>query len=974
MHQKWTLDQLIDQWTILPTEQDFIDRYKTAPNKLGAALLFKFFQIEGRFPRRQNDIPAQAVEFVARQLKIEHTRFAEYNWRGRASLYHRAAIRDHFGFREGTVADADEVVRWLSENILPHEASFEGLKTALRHRYRTLKIEPPTAARIERLARSARQAYGDKFSNQVHNRLSDAMKRKLDNLLERPTDEKGNLVGYSTFATLKRDAGKSSLKNILAEIDKLTQIRAVNLPIDLFDKVPPHVVQLFRDRVISERPREVRRHPDETRYALLTAFCWLRSQEIIDNLVNLFTAIIHRIEKTAEKTADRQLFQDVRRIRGKGQLLGRIAKASIANPNKLVRTTIYPVAGEETLQQLAKELDGDHSYEETMQQAARRSSARHYRRMAPALLKALTFRSNNDDHKPLIEAIQLIQKYVDTNHIYFQEEDTVPLNDVVAPAWRDLVVSMKDDKERVNRISYEICVFQTLRQQLRCRAVWVVGANRYRNPDEDLPADFQEKRDLYYEALQQPQDVESFINRLRQEMVDSLSTLNAGLGKNAWLTLEENRKHPIKLSPLPAQAEPLNIAQLKREIQQRWPMTPLLDMLKEVDLRTGFSDKFQTSAAYERLSPEVIRKRLLLCLYALGTNTGYERVSNEATMDALRHIRRRYINKDHLRAAIATVINATFEIRLPHIWGEATTACAADSKKFAAWDQNLLTEWHVRYRGPGIMVYWHLDKKAACIHSQVKSCSSSEVAAMIEGVLHHCTEMSVDKSYVDSHGQSTIGFAFCYLLGFQLLPRLKPIHKQRLYVPYKGAGGDLDNLKSILTRPIRWDVIEPQYNEMIKFATALRLGTAEADSILRRFTKHGIQHPTYKALLELGKAVKTVYLAQYLHSMELRREVHEGLNVVENWNSANSFIFYGRSSEISTNNRQAQEISVLSMHLLQACMVYVNTLMIQRVLLEPDWMSRMQKEDLRALSPLIYAHVNPYGRFDLDMNTRLAID
>ena len=155
MHQKWTLDQLIDQWTILPTEQDFIDRYKTAPNKLGAALLFKYFQIEGRFPRRQNDVPVQAVEFVARQLKIEHTRFAEYNWRGRASHYHRAAIRDHFGFREGTVADADEVVLWLSENILPHEASFEGLKTALRHRYRILKIEPPTAARIERLARSA---------------------------------------------------------------------------------------------------------------------------------------------------------------------------------------------------------------------------------------------------------------------------------------------------------------------------------------------------------------------------------------------------------------------------------------------------------------------------------------------------------------------------------------------------------------------------------------------------------------------------------------------------------------------------------------------------------------------------------------------------------------------------------------------------------------------------------------------------
>ena len=55
----------------------------------------------------------------------------------------------------------------------------------------------------------------------------------------------------------------------------------------------------------------------------------------------------------------------------------------------------------------------------------------------------------------------------------------------------------------------------------------------------------------------------------------------------------------------------------------------------------------------------------------------------------------------------------------------------------------------------------------------------NEVAAMIEGVIRHCTEMSIDRQYVDSHGQSEVAFAFCHLLGFQLLPRLKAIHLQR---------------------------------------------------------------------------------------------------------------------------------------------------------------------------------------------------
>lgn len=73
----------------------------------------------------------------------------------------------------------------------------------------------------------------------------------------------------------------------------------------------------------------------------------------------------------------------------------------------------------------------------------------------------------------------------------------------------------------------------------------------------------------------------------------------------------------------------------------------------------------------------------------------------------------------------------------------------------------------------------------------------------------------------------------------------------------------------------------------------MKLGTAGPEAILRRFTRAGAMHPTYKALTELGKAIKTIFLCRYLHDESLRREIHEGLNVVENWNSANDFIFYG---------------------------------------------------------------------------------
>ena len=175
-------------------------------------------------------------------------------------------------------------------------------------------------------------------------------------------------------------------------------------------------------------------------------------------------------------------------------------------------------------------------------------------------------------------------------------------------------------------------------------------------------------------------------------------------------------------------------------------------------------------------------------------------------------------------------------------------------------------------------------------------------------------------------------------------------------------------------RSIRWDLIRQQYEPMVKYATALRLGLADPEAILQRFTRANAQHPTYAALCELGKVLRTIFVCEYLHREEVRREIHEGLNVIETWNGTTNFIFFGKGGEISTNNLEAQEISMLALQLLQNSLVYVNTLMIQRVLGSETWRQRMTAEDWRALSPLMHHHINPYGEFKLDLTRRLKLE
>jgi TnpA family transposase len=152
-------------------------------------------------------------------------------------------------------------------------------------------------------------------------------------------------------------------------------------------------------------------------------------------------------------------------------------------------------------------------------------------------------------------------------------------------------------------------------------------------------------------------------------------------------------------------------------------------------------------------------------------------------------------------------------------------------------------------------------------------------------------------------------------------------------------------------KTIDWELIRQQYDQIVKYTTALCLGTAEAEQVLCRFTRGGSKHPTYRAIEELGRAVRTAFICDYLADADLRREIGEGLQVVENWNSANHDLFYGKDGELTCKDKESQEISMLALHLLQSALVHVNTLLVQEVLAEPKWSDKLTEAERRGLSP-----------------------
>jgi len=975
------LEELVEHWILLDDERELVAG-KRGATRLGFVLLLKFYIRRGRFPRGRGELPDEAVAFVAQQVGVEPVDLGFYEWSGRTIEYHRAQIRAHLGFRECSVADADTLTGWLAVNVCEAERRPEQVRDELLVRCRSERIEPPAAGRIERVVRSALYQGEQTLTRRIAEAIPDEAVARLHALVAVGVDEEEG-EGESVLGLITSVPGNVSLDSMLTEIRKLRAVRAIGLPAALFADIAPRVVAAWRARAAVESPSHLREHPEAVKLTLLAALMHTREREITDTLVELLISTVHRIGARADKRVTQELVNAFKRVTGKENILFAIAEASLTAPDEAVRDVVFPAVagGEQTLRELVHEYKTKGPvYRRTVQTTLKASYSHHYRRGLIELLSVLEFRSNNATHRPVLDALELIKRHADARLTYYPAGEVVPTHKDLLGDWAPLVFhDAGKSGRRVLRGVYEVCTFQALRERLRCKEIWVVGADTWRNPDEDLPADFEARRVEHYAAVRKPLDATVFIDGLREEMRTELRALEEALPTLPWCEVRDRGKNgAIKLTDFAAAPEPRNLRGLKNEVRTRWGTVPLIDMLKEAVLRTGCLATVTSLASRGELAPQVLAERLLLDIYAYGTNTGIRAVAGNAvhghSEDDLRYVRRRYLNAEVARAIAIDIANATFAARAPRVWGAGSSAVASDSTHFSAFDQNIFTEWHSRYGGRGVLIYWHVEHKSMAIHSQLITCTASEVAAMIDGAIRHGTTMEVEGNYVDSHGQSEVGFGVSRLLGFDLLPRIKAINKVRLYRAVAGEPDAYPGLApAMMNRAIRWDIIAEQYDQMIKYATAIRTGTASTEAILRRFTKANAIHPTYQAMIEVGRAQKTIFVARYLRERDLQREINEGLNVMESWNRANSVIFFGKGGDIATNRRDEQELSVLCLWVLQAALVYVNTLMVQDVLADDDWSESLTGEDRRGLTPLFWAHVAPYGEVKLDMHSRLTL-
>ena len=331
MKAEWEPDELIETWTLTGDDWDLVGN-KSGATRLGFAVMLKFYEIEGRFPAYREEVPPAAVRYLASLVKVDPALFAKYPWRGRSIEYHRAQVRRAYGTRGPTEDDEERWAQWLADKICPAETNRDRLAAALRRRCRSEKVEPPSAGQVERVVASGCRRFDDAFAVTTAGRLGPVVCGRLQDLLSQP----------GVLADLKSDPGPLGLDTLLAEIGKLSTVRALGLDEAVFAGASDRIVAAWRARAARMYPSDFEECGLPVRYTLLAALCWTRQAELVDGLVELLIGLIHRINARAERRVEKELIGELANVPGKRGIFTKMVDAVLEHRDDTVRDACLP--------------------------------------------------------------------------------------------------------------------------------------------------------------------------------------------------------------------------------------------------------------------------------------------------------------------------------------------------------------------------------------------------------------------------------------------------------------------------------------------------------------------------------------------------------------------------------------------------------------------------------------------------------
>jgi TnpA family transposase len=836
-----------------------------------------------------------------------------------------------------------------------------------------LRYELPKFDHLLRVAYQARKKTNAGIYTAVSEAIPELTRNQLESLLNLDPE-----TNRSLWNQLRQDPGKVTIKEIDKAIERLQWIRSLDFPFDPFASVPYVKFRHFAMEAKSLNANRIGRIAHPKRSVLLAAMVKSTLARTIDDIVIMMIKKIGKIHHAGKAKLDEYL------------------EENRDNTDRILTSynTIHEHAYDETEKDPEKKLAAiqrvfDQSPElvDFSAQHAVYGSKNYCRFLRPlfrsyraAFFKALNrleFVSSSSD-QALVQAIAFARANHKTRALWISREVIDPetglpvsmddLSWIPDKSWY-LVTGKKrwqNVPEDIDRYQFEICLFSELVSELKSADICIVDSEDFSDPRDQFVSmeEFWEKLPKYAEVVGLPSDSAGFTAHIKEHLSCQAQKHEEAYPENKEFSVEPDGN--LWLAKLKAKKKVPGVDELTEIIKSRIPQRNILDIIVDTLKTLNWCKSFGPITGFESKIKDPLMS-YAVTTFCYGCNLGPMQTERSLPVLSRKHlewINRRHITEEKLEKAINVLVNGYNRFLLPTYWGTGETA-SADGTRWDVYENNLVSEFHVRYGSYGGIGYYHVSDKYIALFSRFIPCGVYEAAFILDPFFPNKSAIKPHTVYGDTHAQSLTVFGLAFLLGIQLMPR---IARWKYLKIYKFSGESYPHIDAMFTADeINVDLIAKHLVDMLRVAVSILEGRISPSFILRRLTSGTRKNKLFYAFQELGKVVRSAYLLKYLRKPELRRSVNHATTVSERFNDFIQFVTFGNQGTIAANSRDEQRKIIKYGHLVANILIFMNVhdqSKIMNELIQEGYV--ITREQAACLAPYRKSNINRFGAYFLD--------
>jgi len=932
---------------------------RAGASQVALLVQLKIFQTIGRF-RLPTEIPLAAVEYVARRMGVEF----EFNqiFPERTRYRHRQAILKRLG-----------VVSWGTEALALAEATMlkaarartdpadiinSAIDALIRHGF-----ELPALATLRRLAGTAHSNVNAAQWDEVCGCISSSQSAVLETLLV--VDLK---TQKSPFANLCAPPGRASRKNLNALIDRYQWLQGLPNPVTALQSIANAKILQWANEARRLNALELREYITPRRHTLLMAVIHHARGQVLDELTQMLLRLTRKVEWKSEQRLSewyqsRRIKTDTLIRAFHDSLLVHRLEADPVQKVARVETVFAAQGGHDALVQSCEE----HLRHE-------RQNWRPFARAVFVPLRSALLRlvetlplQGTDASGGLLGLVEpLTGEPSHSEHLSI--DDAAP--DSLPREWRDLVHDHASDKLVFNRRQLEVVVLLELATAIKAGEIFVTGSLSFDRFWDRLPSDTADPGEVaaYATARGWEDGADGLVRAVKNALELKARFLDNAVGGGQQAYLRRGRHGRPVVSRLRAVGTPESAVDLESQMMAHMPERAVLEAISNTEHWAQWGRHFGLPS---RLGPQIkdARHRYVLTTFAYGCGLGpteaARHLGGTVSADQLAFADRRHVDIEDLRAASADLINLYAQFELPQQWGTGESV-AADGTHFETYEDNLLAEHHIRYGKTGGIAYRHVADNYIALFSRFIACGTYEATYILDALLQSLSDVRPNRVHADTHGQAAAVFGLAYLLGVELMPRIRRWQSLALY--RSDNTNRYSRINSLFSGAVNWALIHEHYSQFMQLALAIQSGTLAPSAVLAKVNSYSTKNRFAMALKELGNAVRTTYLLEWVMDESLRRTVHKGTTKIERHHKFAKHLAFGAGGHLRSNNPADQEKAIVYNELV------TNAVALQTVVDQTQALHALKTQgvsirpaDLAFLSPYATSKLKRFGDYSTDL-------